>query len=119
MIIKKQNRQLGEINFGIMAQTNPQKAADEKTFKIPKRDWVSIMIIGNGGNENALAFKLSQSRIVGEIFVVPGNGGTLLGNIPKVSNMERVKESDHHSLVELALKGGVNLVVLGKQISSS
>ena len=37
---------------------------------------MKILIIGSGGREHALAWKLAQSKIVGRIFAAPGNGGT-------------------------------------------
>lgn len=39
-------------------------------------DNLNILLIGNGGREHALAWKLSQSPKVGHIYCVPGNGGT-------------------------------------------
>ena len=37
---------------------------------------VNILVIGSGGRENALSWKLSQSNKVDKVFTVPGNGGT-------------------------------------------
>ena len=39
---------------------------------------VRVLIVGNGGREHALAWKLSQSPRIDRIFVAPGNGGTAL-----------------------------------------
>ncbi|MFZ1241130.1 MAG: phosphoribosylamine--glycine ligase N-terminal domain-containing protein, partial [Anaerolineae bacterium] len=36
----------------------------------------TILIVGSGGREHALAWKLAQSAQVGQIWVAPGNGGT-------------------------------------------
>ena len=44
-----------------------------------------ILVLGGGGREHALVWKLHQSSLVGHIFVCPGNGGTELS--PKVSNV--------------------------------
>ncbi|KAG6087120.1 hypothetical protein E4U31_000603, partial [Claviceps sp. LM219 group G6] len=46
---------------------------------------IRVLLIGNGGREHALAWKLSQSARVEAIFVVPGNGGT--ATCPKVTNV--------------------------------
>ena len=37
---------------------------------------MKVLVVGGGGREHALAWKLSKSSLVSEIFVAPGNGGT-------------------------------------------
>jgi phosphoribosylamine--glycine ligase / phosphoribosylformylglycinamidine cyclo-ligase len=39
-----------------------------------------ILLIGSGGREHALAWRLSKSSLVKQIFVAPGNGGTQFGD---------------------------------------
>ncbi|KAG6090125.1 hypothetical protein E4U31_007947, partial [Claviceps sp. LM219 group G6] len=46
---------------------------------------IRVLLVGDGGREHALAWKLSQSARVEAIFVVPGNGGT--ATCPKVTNV--------------------------------
>ncbi|KAM7199094.1 putative bifunctional purine ADE1 [Naviculisporaceae sp. PSN 640] len=72
-----------------------------------------ILLIGNGGREHALAWKLSQSPKVESIIAVPGNGGT--AGLPKVTNNTSVAADDYPALVELALKERINLVVPGPE----
>ncbi|OAQ95845.1 hypothetical protein LLEC1_00265 [Akanthomyces lecanii] len=72
-----------------------------------------ILLIGNGGREHALAWKLSQSPRVESIFAVPGNGGTAA--CPKVSNVTSVSADDFPALVEFSQSNGVNLVVPGPE----
>ncbi|KAK7219945.1 hypothetical protein V2G26_007948 [Clonostachys chloroleuca] len=72
-----------------------------------------ILLIGNGGREHALAWKLSQSSRVKAIYAVPGNGGT--ATCPKVSNISSVSASDFSGLVSFAQSNGVNLVVPGPE----
>ncbi|RFU30618.1 hypothetical protein B7463_g5720, partial [Scytalidium lignicola] len=74
---------------------------------------VRILLVGNGGREHALAWKLSQSPRVESIIVVPGNGGT--SSCPKVSNNDTVQLDDYPGLVALARKNNVNLVVPGPE----
>ena len=38
-----------------------------------------ILLIGSGGREHALTWRLEQSDLVDQVFVAPGNGGTALG----------------------------------------
>jgi phosphoribosylamine--glycine ligase / phosphoribosylformylglycinamidine cyclo-ligase len=65
-----------------------------------------ILLLGAGGREHALAWKLAQSPIVGQIFVCPGNGGTSL--LPKTSNVP-LSGNDFNELVKFATDNNVSL----------
>ena len=74
-----------------------------------------VLLIGNGGREHALAWKLSQSPRVEFIFVVPGNGGTAHES-SKVSNISsEVQPNDYPGLVAFAKQKNVNLVIPGPE----
>jgi phosphoribosylamine--glycine ligase/phosphoribosylformylglycinamidine cyclo-ligase len=73
-----------------------------------------VLIVGNGGREHALAWKLSESPLVDIVYVAPGNGGTGLGASSKIANAN-VKGDDYPGLVAFAQKNGVNLVVPGPE----
>jgi len=62
---------------------------------------LKVLVLGNGGREHALAWKLSQSDLVQRIFVAPGNGGT--SQLPKTTNVQ-MSISDFKPLVELAVQ---------------
>ena len=79
------------------------------------RDPLRILLVGNGGREHALAWRLDQSPSVERIFVVPGNGGTAVGNA-KVSNITDIPASDYPGLVGLARDLRINLVVPGPEV---
>jgi phosphoribosylamine--glycine ligase len=70
-----------------------------------------ILIVGSGGREHALAWKLIQSPSVDRIFVAPGNGGTALiaENLP-------VGDDDIPGLTALAREKNVDLVVAGPEL---
>ena len=71
-----------------------------------------VLLIGKGGREHAIAWRLSKSSHVEHIYVVPGNGGTARGSA-KVSNIETVLADDYPSLMELAKDLQIGLVVAG------
>lgn len=73
-----------------------------------------ILLVGSGGRESALAWKLAQSRLVRDIFVVPGNGGTAQG-LQKVQNVSHVNPDDFPALLAFSRERGVNLVVPGPE----
>ena len=72
---------------------------------------MKILVVGGGGREHALCWKLAQSPKVTEILCAPGNGGTAgIGeNVP-------VKDDDIPGLVALAKERKVDLVVAGPEL---
>jgi phosphoribosylamine--glycine ligase len=73
----------------------------------------SILLVGNGGREHALAWKLSQSAIVAKIYVCPGNGGT--ASLPKTTNITNISASDFPTLSKFALENDVQLLIPGPE----
>ncbi|EIM92294.1 aminoimidazole ribonucleotide synthetase [Stereum hirsutum FP-91666 SS1] len=75
---------------------------------------LKILVLGNGGREHALAWKLAQSDLVEHIYVCPGNGGTSSGS-SKISNVSDVSASQFSLLVKWAVKNEINLVLPGPE----
>ncbi|AFM39927.1 phosphoribosylamine--glycine ligase [Desulfosporosinus acidiphilus SJ4] len=67
-----------------------------------------VLVIGNGGREHALAWKLFQSQELERLFVAPGNAGTEPWNVP-------VSAQDIPALVEFALKESIDLTLVGPE----
>jgi len=74
---------------------------------------MKLLVIGSGGREHALAWKLAQSPRVREIIIAPGNAGT--ANEPKCRNAA-VKMDDLEGLLELAQTEQINLTVVGPEV---
>ena len=77
---------------------------------------MKALIIGNGGREHALAWKIEQSPLVTKIFVAPGNGGTALDK--KIENVD-IKINDPNQLVLFAKKEEVDLTIIGPEVPLS
>lgn len=71
----------------------------------------TVMIIGSGGREHALAWKLRQSPHVDEIFIAPGNGGTL-----QVGTNVSIQADDIETLAAFALAEQVDLTIVGPEV---
>ncbi|KIW47353.1 phosphoribosylamine-glycine ligase [Exophiala oligosperma] len=70
-----------------------------------------ILVIGSGGREHALAWRLAKSPSVDVVHVAPGNGGT---EFDKVANVN-IAADNFTDLVDHAQKHGLNLVVVGPE----
>jgi phosphoribosylamine---glycine ligase len=73
---------------------------------------VKVLVIGSGGREHALAWKIKQSHRVAEVIVAPGNAGT--AREPGVRNAD-VALNDIEGLLALAKKEAVALTVVGPE----
>ncbi|PNS15580.1 Bifunctional purine biosynthetic protein ADE1 [Sphaceloma murrayae] len=72
-----------------------------------------ILLVGNGGREHCLAWKLSHSPLVEHIFVCPGNGGT--AGVEKTTNVTDVSADDFSGLVAFANSQKINFLVPGPE----
>jgi phosphoribosylamine--glycine ligase len=73
---------------------------------------MKILVIGSGGREHALAWKLAQSARVSEVLVAPGNAGTACEG--KCRNVE-ISANDIDGLLALARREGVAVTVVGPE----
>lgn len=71
---------------------------------------MKVLVIGSGGREHALAWKLAQSPKVTRVLVAPGNAGTAREPL-----LENVPVTDIAGLVELARREGVQYTVVGPE----
>jgi len=69
-----------------------------------------VLIIGSGGRENALAWKISQSRFCEKLFIAPGNAGTsFLGQNVEISVL------DFTAIRDLILSKKISIVIIGPE----
>lgn len=71
---------------------------------------MKILVIGSGGREHALAWKLAQSDKIQKVYVAPGNGGTALD-----ARLENVNITHPEELAEFAIQNDVSLTVVGPE----
>jgi phosphoribosylamine--glycine ligase len=77
---------------------------------------MKALIIGNGGREHALAWKIEQSPLVKKVFISPGNGGTALEE--KIENIN-IDINDINQLVLFAKKEKIDLTIIGPEVPLS
>lgn len=71
---------------------------------------MKILVVGSGGREHAICWKVSQNEKVEKVFCAPGNGGTAM--LPKGENVN-IKGIDE--LLEFALKEKIDLTIVGSE----
>ena len=71
---------------------------------------MKILLLGSGGREHALAWKIAQSKKVDQLYIAPGNAGTgsVGENVP-------LKADDFESIRQFVLSKGVDMVVVGPE----
>ena len=74
---------------------------------------MKVLVIGNGGREHALAWKLLQSEKINKLVCVPGNGGT--ATLPGCENLPLAVD-DFAGISEYAINHGISLVVVGPEV---
>jgi phosphoribosylamine--glycine ligase len=77
---------------------------------IKKRGRMKILVVGSGGREHALVWKMAQSPKVSKVYCAPGNAG-----ISEQATLVPLPASDLNGLLEFALKEKIDLTVVGPE----
>lgn len=72
---------------------------------------MNVVLIGSGGREHAIAYKISESKLLDKLFVIPGNPGT-----EKYGNNVNLDYSNREIIVEFCKINEVKLVIIGPEI---
>ncbi|MFO7923524.1 MAG: phosphoribosylamine--glycine ligase [Bacteroidales bacterium] len=71
---------------------------------------MNVLILGSGGREHALAWKISQSRLLDKLFIAPGNAGT-----QKHGKNVNLKVNDFEAIGTFCLEKNIDMVVVGPE----
>ena len=71
---------------------------------------MNILVIGSGGREHSLAWKISQSALVDKLYVAPGNGG-----MDDVATCVNMNISDHDEIIRFCRTNTIEFVVVGPE----
>ena len=72
---------------------------------------MKLLVIGSGGREHSLVWKLAQSREVTKIYAAPGNGG-----ISETAECFEINPADFKALTDLVRREGIDLTVVGPEV---
>ena len=82
--------------------------------RMAKDEGMSVLVVGSGGREHALAWKIAQSGLIGKIYAAPGNPG-----MAKLAKCFDIKVTDVDAMADLADKVDADLVVIGPEVPLS
>ena len=71
---------------------------------------MKLLLLGSGGREHALAWKIAQSPKIEKLYIAPGNAGTC-----NVGENVAIKADDFEAIKTFVLENGVNMVVVGPE----
>ena len=71
---------------------------------------MKVLLLGSGGREHALAWKIAQSAKVEKLFIAPGNAGT-----QNVGENVDIKADDFEALKNFVVENGVDMVIVGPE----
>ncbi len=71
---------------------------------------MKVLVIGNGGREHAICWKLAQSPLLKKLYVAPGNAG-----IAEIAQLVDIPAKDQENLLKFCKKETINLVVVGPE----
>ncbi len=72
---------------------------------------MNILILGSGGREHTLAYKISQSKLLNKLFVAPGNAGT-----KNLGTNLNINVTNFNAIKKAIIKHQINLVIVGPEI---
>lgn len=72
---------------------------------------MNILILGEGGRENAIAWKIAQSSNVEELYIAPGNAGTAL-----IGKNTQINITDFEQIKDFALSHNIDMIIVGPEV---
>ncbi len=76
---------------------------------------MKILLLGSGGREHALAWKIAQSERVEKLYIAPGNAGTSTCGRSAIAENVAMKADDFEAIKQFVVEKGVNMVVVGPE----
>ena len=71
---------------------------------------MNVLILGSGGREHAMAWKIAQSNLLSQLFITPGNAGTR-----EVGTNLEINQTDFEAIKKAVLENNIELVIIGPE----
>ena len=77
---------------------------------VKKEEYMKLLLLGSGGREHALAWKIAQSSKIEKLYIAPGNAGTR-----NAGENVAIKADDFEAIKKFVVENGINMVVVGPE----
>lgn len=77
---------------------------------VKKEEYMKLLLLGSGGREHALAWKIAQSSKIEKLYIAPGNAGTR-----NVGENVAIKADDFEAIKKFVVENDINMVVVGPE----
>ena len=77
-----------------------------------RNKFFQVLIVGSGGREHAIAWKVAQSQRLGQLYCLPGNPGTA----QFAQNVAEISPEDHPAILRFCFEKQIDLVIIGPEI---
>ncbi|KDD75389.1 phosphoribosylglycinamide synthetase [Helicosporidium sp. ATCC 50920] len=104
---------VGSVSAGRGCALTPGRRACRRPSALARSARRNVLVLGSGGREHALAWRLAQGPSTAQVFVAPGNAGTALD--ASLRTISDLRPSDHGALVSFCRRNDVDLVVVGPE----
>ncbi|MDD3740923.1 MAG: phosphoribosylamine--glycine ligase [Bacteroidales bacterium] len=71
---------------------------------------MNVLILGSGGREHALAYQISKSSVLSNLYVAPGNAGTA-----QIAENVKISVNDFNAISEFVKQNSINMIVVGPE----
>src|SRR3989442_10705782 len=100
-----------ECYFSVGVRARQRRAVDSWAISYYRCNWMKILVIGGGGREHALVWKLRQSPRVSALYCAPGNAG-----IAEEAECVPIAADDVKGLLHFAEERHIDLTVVGPEL---
>ncbi|CAD7969535.1 unnamed protein product [Amoebophrya sp. A120] len=106
---------IGGIRCSLQAFVNFYEGRQTRSYSTRGSEREQVVVIGSGGREHALAWRLSQSKQVKKVYVIPGNGGSGRKILNVGSDVPINSKTDFQELRDFCKQKQISLVVVGPE----
>jgi formyltetrahydrofolate-dependent phosphoribosylglycinamide formyltransferase len=103
-----------DMRRGLASKALRRLAESSAALSLSLETPATVLVVGSGGREHAIALKMAESPRVGQVVVTPGNGG-MCSSHPKIMSQKPSAGVSNESVVGLAKTVGADLVVIGPE----